>query len=311
MAAAWLALHSSAPGCSPPIFQCETDDACTAAGLEGFCESSGYCSFADPSCESERRYGGHSLHTLADQCVPSDDDGSSDTTAGEPVASDGITLTTGPSDDPTGGETATSTLIVWGDSAGLDVGTMPGCPIVFDDDFEDGALDRSWELSLDGTYGEVFEADGLVTVTVPATMDAWTSIGRPLGPFAERSVMIELAESPGEPDAYAYLNVASMDKYEFAVFDGNLELWVAIADTEWDLIGFVPFAPDTHRFLRLRASAEQVFYEVSAEGEDWTVLGSVEGGSLGDEHRVTFGIGTWILLETGTQVSIDRLHVCG
>lgn len=49
-------------------FVCELDDECTG-GVEGRCEPSGFCSFADPSCPSGRRYGEHAADDLADACA--------------------------------------------------------------------------------------------------------------------------------------------------------------------------------------------------------------------------------------------------
>lgn len=46
-------------------FQCTDDGAC---GTSGRCESTGFCSFADPDCTSGRRYD-QSAGTLANQCT--------------------------------------------------------------------------------------------------------------------------------------------------------------------------------------------------------------------------------------------------
>ena len=55
-------------GCVTPAssFQCDLPEDCTVGG---FCESTGYCSFPDPSCDSGRRYGDAS-GDLSNQCVP-------------------------------------------------------------------------------------------------------------------------------------------------------------------------------------------------------------------------------------------------
>ena len=45
-------------GCKSFAYQCASSTECTQAGGEvGTCESTGYCSFTDPACQSGRRYG--------------------------------------------------------------------------------------------------------------------------------------------------------------------------------------------------------------------------------------------------------------
>jgi alpha-tubulin suppressor-like RCC1 family protein len=64
-------------GCSSldSSFVCRADRECVIAGVQGFCEQTGSCSFADASCASGRRYGAYSLAGLAGQCTGMTDSG--------------------------------------------------------------------------------------------------------------------------------------------------------------------------------------------------------------------------------------------
>ncbi|MBV1861383.1 MAG: hypothetical protein KUG77_23390 [Nannocystaceae bacterium] len=57
-------------GCSQETFFCDTPEDCASAGGGGVCESTGYCSFPDPACDTDRRYGDLAPSGLAGTCVP-------------------------------------------------------------------------------------------------------------------------------------------------------------------------------------------------------------------------------------------------
>lgn len=59
-----------AGGCiNRTAFVCETDGECEVGGRAGFCEATGYCSVADPSCPSGHRYATDAPGGLAKMCV--------------------------------------------------------------------------------------------------------------------------------------------------------------------------------------------------------------------------------------------------
>ncbi len=60
-----------ASACLPTqaVFSCHESADC---GEAGECEDDGFCSFPDPQCESERRYGGLAPAPVANRCVPRD-----------------------------------------------------------------------------------------------------------------------------------------------------------------------------------------------------------------------------------------------
>ncbi len=92
-----LLLCAGGPGCQAESFFCQDSSECMLDGEVGTCEASGYCSFADGSCASGRRYGGLAPDALADTCVPSDDGtgSSSSGSLGQDDASTGSSSTTG------------------------------------------------------------------------------------------------------------------------------------------------------------------------------------------------------------------------
>jgi len=57
-------------------YRCETDEQCDLDGLEGRCQISGYCAYADAECPSGLRYE-PDADALADRCVPRTGDESS------------------------------------------------------------------------------------------------------------------------------------------------------------------------------------------------------------------------------------------
>lgn len=132
---------------SPGAFECEADVQCQDGARLGRCESSGWCSFSDPSCDSGQKYGAHAGDGLANSCVDA------------PLGSSGeltgptVTTTTGPvtsvdatgpleptADDPTTGATTeplTSGPLAESSSGATTEDTSePVDPAVFIDDFE-------------------------------------------------------------------------------------------------------------------------------------------------------------------------------
>lgn len=91
--------------CNTGAFACNDDTQCSADGVSGTCEATGWCSFPDGACESGSRYGDHAGGSLAGECVPADVGTSGQATTD--VASTSMAATTmvldgsSDSDDPT------------------------------------------------------------------------------------------------------------------------------------------------------------------------------------------------------------------
>ena len=66
-------------------FPCDTDEQCTRDGATGVCQASGYCSFPDPSCDSNQKYGDLAPGDLAGACVPVAAGSGSDTSGAKGV----------------------------------------------------------------------------------------------------------------------------------------------------------------------------------------------------------------------------------
>lgn len=303
-------------GCETKAFTCATDEQCSG----GWCEPSGYCSFEDPDCPSGRRYGTHASRDLANECVPpigetAADDGLDDssTTSGAATTAtsgeDGSTsvLTSRGSEDtasePTGADDASS------DTTGGPIGI--DCKIAFEDDFEGDALGETWTFWMSGDPAEATQADGVVTLTLPATSDSWIAINDYFEAF-QGSIIFELATPPSEPDAYLWLEVTGMTKYELGIEGGDTLLVRAGSSTEPEILATFPFDAIDHRFLRFRAEEAQVEWAVSSNGHTWTVLHTVEAAEaeLSVEHRAAFGLGASVDLPAGAQASLDRFVRC-
>lgn len=102
------------------LFGCADSSQCVLNGLSGQCEASGYCSFADPDCDSGSRYSEHAPSELAHQCV---DDGATSVAGTDDGASTGGDGS-GDDSDAEGSEgdesgTPTMCLDLDGDGAGL------------------------------------------------------------------------------------------------------------------------------------------------------------------------------------------------
>lgn len=100
-------------GCTASTFACEDEDDC-AGVMGGVCESTGWCSFPDDTCDSGRRYGEWAGNELAGACVDDVGTGTSsgasdgDATATTPTASDPTLSSTDPDTTLTGADTTMS-----------------------------------------------------------------------------------------------------------------------------------------------------------------------------------------------------------
>lgn len=92
-------------GCQRETFFCDTSEDCVSKGGGGACEPTGYCSFPDPDCDTNRRYGKLAPSRLAGTCVPRSDD----TEASSGTASTSGTSTSTSSSNPTIADVTSST----------------------------------------------------------------------------------------------------------------------------------------------------------------------------------------------------------
>lgn len=103
-------------GCQRDAFFCDTPEDCTSEDGDGSCESTGYCSFPDPECDTGRRYGDLAPSGLAGTCVPQVSD-----TEGSGTTGSSTGTSTGTSDptlaESSSSSTSTSTTVAPGSSS--------------------------------------------------------------------------------------------------------------------------------------------------------------------------------------------------
>lgn len=120
--AAWAPLS----GCQrDATFECTDNDGCSASGVAGTCEPTGYCSFPDMRCPSGWAYGNLAGDGLAGMCVDPGDTGSGTSTTAPATTVDvtslpTTTLSSSSTNEPTtssGPMTATTEAVLTGSSS--------------------------------------------------------------------------------------------------------------------------------------------------------------------------------------------------
>ncbi|MEM9462776.1 MAG: hypothetical protein AAGF11_52030 [Myxococcota bacterium] len=85
---ALLAVNGGSACVQVAAFDCESDAQCTDGLHEGWCESTGFCSFASRDCPSGRRYAPHAGEDLARTCVEEPIEEGSSPSSGDPTDPD-------------------------------------------------------------------------------------------------------------------------------------------------------------------------------------------------------------------------------
>lgn len=282
---------------SAGAFACEDDAQCAGTGVTGTCEPSGYCSFADPTCESGRRYGARAPADLAEACVvpidptsatdasdEADDDDDGDTTSSDTTGTASATsLTTTPVDPTTEGEVdsgeATSAEDGPASSSGADPSDdtttgepePPPCMPVFVDAFDGDALDPEW-----GTWVSVGcslgVADGHVEFSIGPSMMEWISAGLYSGvhSFVGGQVRAELVPYAPPLDVISVWLTIYEDgtacEVQIAAEAEHIVIMVAGAYFDGPAV-----ATDEPLWLQLRVDDDAiVHWEYSTDGLEWS-----------------------------------------
>jgi len=154
-----LVLVSTGCGDASP-FVCEAADDCAAAGGDGACEASGYCSFPDGECPSGRRYGSHAPADIAGSCVPPDV--ADDTSATDPTADDAEL--DGPDDD---GEATTIVTTAGATTSALDDSGSSTASTLTDATLDSSATEASSDSGpATTTDTEPFDVEYVATIAV-------------------------------------------------------------------------------------------------------------------------------------------------
>lgn len=113
-------------GCtsSPDGFTCIDNAQCESQQVLGICESTGHCSFPDPTCNSGRRYGEQAAATLAEACVPVDDEptGESSATAATGASSSSGSTSALPTSEASSSSSTTTQISTGAETAGIGCG---------------------------------------------------------------------------------------------------------------------------------------------------------------------------------------------
>jgi hypothetical protein len=183
-----------------------------------------------------------------------------------------------------------------GTSASAQVGAVNGgsprgtfCPTeLLHDDFGDGLRSLAWRRSFRPQGNARVLENGTLLVTVPpgtADDSAWYESSR-LHDLSASSAAAEVVRTPGA--GTLALRALSID-------DEALELRI-IGDQLYarskgsDVIPPQPYAPDAHRWLRLRGDGAAVHWEASADGGEWSTLASQQPPAI-DLRAVTIALG--------------------
>ena len=177
----------------------------------------------------------------------------------------------------------------------------------FSDTFEDGVRGGGWSLAwtYEATLGE---ADGVGQIALQPGLDYSGAGFYSAQPFAleGESVWLEISRMvPLHPDAEAWfsLEIDGKNRIEIVQWNGALYFQKLVQGTQ-TVVAQKPYAPLTHRFLRLRKSGTTVTFETSKDGTDWTAEASTDFPL--DGFYVHIGADSWNFL-----ANPGEFHVAG
>ena len=271
-------------------FTCAEDGQCIAGEAVGQCELNGHCSFFDPDCPSERRYGQVGPTGLAGTCVPPPEDVPDLSTSGQATTSTAesttTSLTTGGTNLPEPDPSTTSMVSLTSDgatgaaestteNASESTGITDGCP-TFVDDFEDGRIDPFWHLFMGK---DVSEADGELVISLEPPSNGYVGIGTFEGfDLANGHVTTEVGQTSellGHQSMFL-LQTGSNDVYSMIIQESALEVRMRPDGQPEMNLANLPHDATAHRFLRIAGDGSQLRFQASTDGETFETLASVD-----------------------------------
>ena len=311
-------------GCrSEDNFECQDDGQCMLEGVAGYCESVGFCSFPDPTCASNRRYG-QLAGDLAETCVPAG--GSTGVEAGsstEPLPTASTTLgstTSGgmTSEGSTGGETTTtvssgsttqtssadSTSSSGGSSTGG--GFDPGCDVGLLDVFDGPGFGPAWTVDDNPWTGTV--DGGVVEWQIGPGAAGFSGISEPdIG--AVQSVAVVVQTPPTGPTRQVFLQLQTPDAAltHALVLSGSGVLEARANATTLQSVG----VGSGRLELRLLLEDADVVYQYREDDTDpWVELATnaLLTGAVALESHIA--VGSYAELEDDAIVRVDRYLRC-
>lgn len=258
---AWL-------GCDPGAFSCEDHASCVFAGQQGVCQGSGYCSFPDDDCKSGQRYGEHASEMLAETCVELVEIGGGSDSDIEPSPEDAAEMLREAGTGDTGTDTDAADTIDSTDATGVQ------CQF---DPFDGSALAFDWCADLPPGIELTEQDDMLRFDLVPDQWEGGEQLGQirscdPL-PLLELTAAVRVEQMPDRsPHTEGYLEVGNDAlSVGIGVTDNYLYAYVYEGDSVWETPSR-PYAPDLHRYWRVRGAPEGLVAEVSHDGAHWEHL---------------------------------------
>ncbi len=305
------------PSCGgDDVFACVSDEQCAAGdGRDGRCESTGYCSFDDTSCESGRRYGSHATTGLAGACLPVDEGGSTGPTTSPPGTS-GATGTSG--DDgvsdtlPVGGSTTTgvsSTTSSSDGSGATDDTGDPACPDIFDD-FEDGIVDPIWTA---GIPEYVKEVGGELQLVVDASSSDYATLATAPMDLSQGWARAELGGAlPDliEVQVYLALYATGTGDYAIVLVEGSSLGARSGSEAGFEEYAYTPFDPNLHRWLQMRGAGGKLMFEVSGDGITFDTLAEADAPFDLSAVEIVLVAGNWGPIGSDTVVSFAEVQAC-
>jgi hypothetical protein len=309
----------AASACRSAAFACSDDEQCGA----GMCQSVGYCSFPDASCDSGQRYGELASSELAGKCVdpkPPDEasssagttapstNGGTSSVATHDGTSDDNDSTAGGSVSTAGSETTTGATADSGDS---DTGPGQRCPDYFDD-FEDGVIGAQWALN----HPEfVVETGGVLQLIVSP----------PIGP-AVAAILIESfdlsqgwfrAELDETPDSaftqqdVEVFNADNLGESLLILVEGN-ELIARYRPLGggFENVIVIDFLPSEHAWLQLRGDGDTMHFETSPDGITFESIASYDSPFPLSNVRAGLRALNYQVLQAEDIVSFREVGVC-
>ncbi len=146
------------------------------------------------------------------------------------------------------------------------------------DTFDDDSLSPHWQSS-DGGGATIKESQGRLSLTVAPTNLTYAQVGSQYAyNFTNRSVSVEVVSVPLEPAkirAGLFVFAADAnDNLEMGIHDNKLfwgyrygAITTSLGSTDYDAV--------THRWWRIRTDATYAYFDVSADGDNWTALAQV------------------------------------
>ena len=300
-------------GCtSDDTFVCGDDSQCISGEAVGQCELNGHCSFFDPDCPSERRYGQLGPTTLAGSCVPTDDATSSD--ANGSVTSTSTSTTQGVSSDPTLSTTLDDSSSSDGGSSGAMAESsttsevMGECKI---DEFEDPILGEEWFAYVPEN---VAVSDGQVVITV-SDQSVLEGIGTfSVLDFARASATAEVAQRPASDFHQQGFGVqtSTEDRYVFVVGQAQIDVrhFPDLDSSSSDVVTTIDLPPGAMPFLQFRNRDGLLEFRYSFDGEAFDTAGSIEHTMDPSGWRVDLTGLAWAPLPDTVQVSFESFALC-